>query len=120
MNFNEADREIFEGKINEYIKQYGEDALKGVFRLSRDLDRSLPPMKNLPILEIFRYLLFLDFKEGKFNGLTLKEIAIKEGVGQRTIYNYFAYFYKKIGKKFNAAGTVNYYHTYLKKKPQPG
>ncbi len=116
MKFNEADREIFEKKISEYVAKYGADALKGAYKLYREMDRALFPMKVFPITEIFRHLLFLDFKAGKFNGLTLRQIAEQEGVSQRTIYNYFSYFYQKIGKKFNSRGIVNYYHVYLKRE----
>lgn len=115
MQLNEVDREIFEKKIEEFRKDHGEDILKAVFKLHRDLCNELVGMKDFPIAEIMRYSLYCDFKAGKFNDLTPEQIAEKEGISKRTIYNFFHYFYKRGRGNSKSHAITQYYHSYFRK-----
>jgi hypothetical protein len=101
MQFDELDEEYFQQQINEFVGKFGAEPLKEIYRIHRNLSKTLF-IKNLPVVEMFRRVFFDDFQRELNTGDSLNKIAIrlseKEGISKRTIYDYYKYHYKRIKK----------------------
>jgi ABC-type transport system involved in cytochrome bd biosynthesis fused ATPase/permease subunit len=97
MILNETDQEIFDSIVKKFTDKYGEDVLKDVYKMNRELDNKLK-LKAFPIAHIFKTLLCRDLKT-KYKGMSMEAIAKEEGVGRSTIYNYLKIIYKAKGGK---------------------
>jgi|GEM_PF-3485598 len=101
MQLDEIDEEYFQQQINEFVEKFGAEPLKEIYRIHRNLSKTLF-IKNLPVVEMFRRVFFDDFQRELNTGDSLNKIAIrlseKEGISKRTIYDYYKYHYKRIKK----------------------
>lgn len=101
MQFDEIDEEYFQEQINQFVEKHGGDALKDIYRLHRNLSKTLF-IKNLPTVEIFRRIFFDDFERELKSRKSLNEIAVilseREGISKRTVYDYYHQHYPRIKK----------------------
>ncbi len=92
MQLNEADREIFNEIIDDFLKKYGEregrEILKEIYRLHRKLSVKLD-ITHFPATHIFYHILNKEFNDNIYQGLSFKKIAEKEGISLKTLYNFF-------------------------------
>lgn len=97
------DQEIFEGVLEEsffkkYGKQQGIEIIKDLYKLFRKLAKYFS-IRGLPIAHLYRHAIYLqmemDQKDGGYRGLSVKEIAKRENVGGRRIYNIITRYAKR-------------------------
>jgi len=101
MKFDEVDEEIFQQQIDEFVEKFGAEPLKEIYRIHRHLSKTLF-IKNLPVVEMFRRVLFDEFERELNNQKSLNKaaeiISEKEGISKRTVYDYYHQHYPRIKK----------------------
>jgi len=93
MKFNKDEQEIFESLIDDFCKEYGREALKGIYKLAKQFRQELG-VRQFPTSSIYHHLLYQDLKT-KYSTIPLKKIASIEKIPNRTIYYFFNNYVKK-------------------------
>ncbi|OGU56263.1 MAG: hypothetical protein A2V66_07160 [Ignavibacteria bacterium RBG_13_36_8] len=98
MQFNEADFQIFEKHLKEFIDKHGAEAIESLYQLHRKLSKELF-IKNFPTTEIFYYVLFDEIQKDKYKGLSFNQLADKmkneKNIPKRTMYSFYKLYYRK-------------------------
>lgn len=100
MTLNEVERELFEKIIYAFVKKHGEDALKDIYKMGKEISQiTCGTFTHLPVKEMYYYMLFDELQKEEYVGLSLHQQALKlktkEGISVRTVYSFFHSFYKK-------------------------
>lgn len=92
MKLDEAEREIFCEIQQEFVAEFGEKALFGVYRMHRKFSNRLG-FKNFPTKESRDSLLYNILSSPRFDGVSLHQVFLeleKEiGIQERTFYSFY-------------------------------
>ena len=92
MKLDEAEREIFDEIQQEFVNEFSEAVLFGIYKMHRKLSKQLG-LKNFPISDLKDLLLFNMLQAERFKGMQLHDIFLclqdEFGIKEWTFYKFY-------------------------------